>query len=192
MAQVIGQDQIIHLLFHRELRQQNLNKLENLQSIKVVITDDKSKWSRCVVLEAQDNPVFAEGNVEKCDLRSKDSVDKDGNPDGTGAGMGWFPGYAINKETGERLNIMFAEDSWLASDNGNDMIWNPSSRIQTQIPTWANGSYYLGGKHFIYVHSSRYDECAQAKIDITTSALTKENFFTKDDVDISSFVKRGI
>ena len=46
--------------FSQGARQQNLNKLENLQSIKVVITDDKSKWSRCVVLEAQDNPVFAE------------------------------------------------------------------------------------------------------------------------------------
>ena len=32
------------------------------------------------------------------------SVDKDGNPDGTGTGMGWFPGYAVNLETGERLN----------------------------------------------------------------------------------------
>ena len=90
--------------------------------------------------------------------------------------MGWFPGYAINKETGERLNIMFAEDSWLSSDNGDDMLWNPSTRIQTQIPTWANGSYYLGGKHFIYVHSSKYDECAQAKLDIA-SPSTKLSFF---------------
>ena len=90
--------------------------------------------------------------------------------------MGWFPGYAINKETGERLNIMFAEDSWLSSDNGDDMLWNPSTRVQTQIPTWANGSYYLGGKHFIYVHSSKYDECAQAKLDIG-SPSTKLAFF---------------
>ena len=152
------------------------NRMRNLQSIKVVITDDKSLWSRCVVLESQDNPVFAKGGTAKLDLRSDESVDKDGNPDGTGNGMGWFPGYAINKETGERLNIMFAEDSWLSSDNGDDMLWNPSTRIQTQIPTWANGSYYLGGKHFIYVHSSRYDECAQAKLDLA-SPSTKLSFF---------------
>ena len=44
-------------------------------------------------------------------------------------GMGWFPGYAIDIETGERLNIVFAEDSWLTSDNGNDMLWNPTSNI---------------------------------------------------------------
>ena len=95
---------------------------------------------------------------------------------GTGTGMGWFPGYAINKETGERLNIMFAEDSWLSSDNGDDMVWNPSTRLQTQIPTWANGSYYLGGKHFIYVHSSKYDDCEQAKLDLA-SPSSKLSFF---------------
>ena len=152
------------------------NRMRNLQSVKVVITSDKSKWSRCVVLESQDNPVFSKGGVAKLDVRSDESVDKDGNPDGTGNGMGWFPGYAINKETGERLNIMFAEDSWLSSDNGDDMLWNPSTRLQTQIPTWANGSYYLGGKHFIYVHSSRYDECSQAKKDLA-SIPTKLSFF---------------
>ena len=152
------------------------NRMRNLQSVKVVITDDKSKWSRCVVLESQDNTAFAKGGVAKLDPRSDESVDKDGNPDGTGTGMGWFPGYAINKETGERLNIMFAEDSWLSSDNGDDMLWNPSTRVQTQIPTWANGSYYLGGKHFIYVHSSKYDECEQAMVDLE-STTGKLSFF---------------
>ena len=39
--------------------------MRNLQSVKVVITDDKSKWSRCVVLESQDNPAFAKGGVAK-------------------------------------------------------------------------------------------------------------------------------
>ena len=150
------------------------NDLRKLQSVKVVITSDKSKWSRCVVLESQDNPAFAVGGAAKLDLRASESVDKDGNPDGTGTGMGWFPGYAINKETGQRLTIMFAEDSWLSQDNGNDMIWNPSTRLQTQIPPWANGSYYLGGKHFIYVHSSVYDEGVQSKQEIETN---KANFF---------------
>ena len=156
---------------------QTANRLRSLQSVKVVFTADKSKWSRCVVLESQDNPVFAVGNAEKLDLRADNSVDKDGNPDGSGTGMGWFPGYAINKETGERLNIMFAEDSWLSSDNGSDMIWNPTSRLQTQIPTWANGSYYLGGKHFVYVHSSKYDACESARTALSTNANTKREFF---------------
>ncbi|MDG1916227.1 MAG: hypothetical protein P8I29_00215 [Flavobacteriales bacterium] len=155
---------------------QSGNRMRNLQSVKVVITDDNTKWSRCVVLESQDSPVFAKGGAAKLDLRTDESVGKDGSPDGTGTGMGWFPGYAINKETGERLNIMFAEDSWLSSDNGDDMVWNPSTRLQTQIPTWANGSYYLGGKHFIYVHSSKYDGCEQAKLDLA-SPSSKLSFF---------------
>lgn len=159
--------------------QQSTNRIRDLQSVKVVYTDDQSLWSRCVVLESQDNSAYSEGGVAKMDLRAAESVGKDGSPDGTGTGMGWFPGYAINKESGERLNIMFSEDSWLQADNGRDMIWNPTSREQTSIPTWANGSYYLGGKHFVYVHSSKYDMCAeaQAAISSTNNTVPKREFF---------------
>ena len=159
--------------------QQSTNRIRDLQSVKVVYTDDQSLWSRCVVLESQDNPAYSEGGVAKMDLRAAQSVGKDGSPDGTGTGMGWFPGYAINKESGERLNIMFSEDSWLQADNGRDMIWNPSTREQSSIPTWANGSYYLGGKHFVYVHSSKYDMCAeaQAAISSTNNTIPKREFF---------------
>jgi hypothetical protein len=67
-------------------------------------------------------------------------------------GMGWFPGYAINVETGERLNIAFGEDSYLTSANGRDMIFNPSevrpdgTGLFTQF-----GDVLLAGKHFVYV-----------------------------------------
>jgi hypothetical protein len=61
-------------------------------------------------------------------------------------GMGWFPGYAINLETGERLNIMFSENSWLVGDNGRDMVWNPSSRV------FDNSGYpVFGGQHYVYI-----------------------------------------
>ena len=40
--------------------------------------------------------------------------------------MGWFPGYAIDLTTGERLNMAYGEDSWLGNHGGNDMMWNPS------------------------------------------------------------------
>ena len=60
--------------------------------------------------------------------------------------MGWFPGYAINLETGERLNIMFGENSWLVADNGRDMKWNPSSRIYD-----ASGQPVFGGQHYVYI-----------------------------------------
>jgi hypothetical protein len=72
--------------------------------------------------------------------------------------MGWFPGYAINLETGERLNMAFGEDSWLNGDNGRDMLWNPDTTIFAQNPnsgsgisaTWGLTSVF-GGKHYIYV-----------------------------------------
>ena len=104
--------------------------MENLNSVDIVFTDDKSKWTRSVIVEAQENPDLAIGGALKMGLRESPSVDKNGNDDGSGrVGMGWFPGYAIDIETGERLNIVFAEDSWLTSDNGNDMQWNPTSNL---------------------------------------------------------------
>lgn len=157
--------------------QNNQNKLFNLESVKIVITSNQENWSRCVVLESQDNSAFSSGEVEKMDLRAGESVDKDGNPDGSGNGMGWFPGYVIDKETGERLNVMFSEDSWLKADNGDDMIWNPTSRLRSSIPIWAGGEYYLGGKHYIYIHNSKYDGCASAAEEIASGTSGKREFF---------------
>ena len=141
----------------------NLAKLENLNSVDIVITDDQSKWSRVCVVEAQDDPNLSQGEQVKMGLRKVPSVDKDGNEDDSNTtGMGWFPGYAIDIETGERLNIIFSEDSWQTSENGNDMLWNPTGRLVTdEFPQFdqtapageqfTGGNYLLGGKHFIYV-----------------------------------------
>jgi hypothetical protein len=63
--------------------------------------------------------------------------------------MGWFPGYAINLETGERLNIMFGENSWLVADNGRDMLWNPTSRLYD-----ASNTPVFGGMHYVYIMGS--------------------------------------
>ena len=114
--------------------------LTNLYSVDIVLTPDKDKWTRCVVLETCDDYTKSEGNALPYEPRKHASVDKNGNPDGTGDGMGWFPGYAINVETGERLNIMFGENSSDPSNNGNDMLFNPTS-------TYAkldNTEYYSG------------------------------------------------
>ncbi len=63
-----------------------------------------------------------------------------GQPNGNQPiGMGWFPGYAIDLGTGERLNMAFGEDSWLSADNGKDMLWNPSPNI------YGNGGFGGGG-----------------------------------------------
>ena len=39
------------------------------------------------------------------------------------------------------------QDSWLGSENGRDMIWNPSSNLFSSI----GGEVYAGGQHWIYV-----------------------------------------
>lgn len=62
-------------------------------------------------------------------------------------GMGWFPGYAIDAETGERLNMGFSEDSWLGNENGNDMLWNPTNKVAEEL----FGELRMGGKHMIYI-----------------------------------------
>lgn len=125
-----------------------VNKMENLYSVDIVLTPDKSKWSRCPVIETGEDPILATDNVPKFNIKKKPSLNKERQPDGTGTGMSWFPGYAINMETGERLNVMFGESSWLKGDNGDDMWFNPTSNYQSL------NEYTFGGKHFLYIFGS--------------------------------------
>jgi PKD repeat protein len=118
----------------------------DLVNVDIIFTDDTSKWTRCAVVEMQENTANAIGGVERQGIRSDLSVDKMGNPDGTGNGMSWFPGYAVNVESGERLNMVFGEDSYYPSENATDMIWNPTSTLID-----GNGDYVFGGKHYVYV-----------------------------------------
>lgn len=138
--------------------------LRKIGSTLIVFTKDKSKWTRCVVLEMQERSQLSEGNAIFWAPRAHASINKNGeyasaaavsgtvvsnNPEDPNyispTGMGWFPGYAINLETGERLNMAFGEDSYQKENNGNDMIWNPTSNINSPF------NYAFGGKHFVYV-----------------------------------------
>ena len=156
--------------------------ISGLNNVDVVITSDKSKWTRCPVLEMQAVSELAQSfdgsDAEKLSLRRHPSVDKNGrhegesgynsseaNPSGSqGVGMGWFPGYAIDVSTGERLNMAFGEDSWLSADNGADMLWNPSPNISGGVGGGFGGggggsASYAGGQHWIYVFkNSQYEE----------------------------------
>ena len=148
-------------------------------NVDVVMTSDKSLWTRCPVFEMQPNEDLAQdmdtplGDPEKMGLRRHPSVDKNGRTVAQGGdpyfatlngqqpfGMSWFPGYAIDVGTGERLNMAFGEDSWAAADNGDDMIFNPSSRIQGGL-----GNVYAAGQHWIYVFKNQaYDDDNDSRV----------------------------
>ena len=155
---------------------------KNTASIDVVLTADKSKWSRCPIIEMGMDKNLNEGGADRFFLRRHASVNQDGktcaelgvNPDPNDPnnpafigenGMGWFPGYAIDVETGARLNVAFGEDSYLADLNGRDMLFNPAKlqkataedntgymqMLDPAIYRGADGEAVFGGKHFVYV-----------------------------------------
>jgi hypothetical protein len=141
--------------------------MAKLQSVDIVLTNDQSKWTRSVVFESgvdtskTENQTFFmhkrnRASVKKDFITPDGSVDAFGNPS---TGMSWFPGYAINIETGERLNIAFAEDSGLPNHNGRDMQFNPSASLVdfTNFPILDT---VMGGRHYVYIFNDRYDECA--------------------------------
>ena len=134
-----------------------------LPDVDLVFTSDKKLWSRCAVVEEQEDTFLSEGAAQKFFLRKHagwNAMDNNGIPvyseNAADRGMSYFPGYAIDVNTGKRLNIVFGEDSYLGSDNGSDMIWNPSSRTFNQF----DASIVFGGKHIIYVLNTTYDGCA--------------------------------
>jgi hypothetical protein len=120
-------------------------------SVNIILTSDKTKWTRCVVVELGRDLNLNVGGGKPGELRKSLSVDKNGNPDGTGTmGMSWFPGYAIDLETGARLHMGFGENSFLGGQNGADMIWNPTANIVDN-----NGVPVMGGQHPIYVWGTK-------------------------------------
>ena len=134
------------------------NTLDDLQSVTIVFTNDQTKWSDCIVFETGEVPANTNMNVPKGALRADDA---------SGPSIRKFPGYAINLETGERLNIAFGESSELSAYRGADQIWNPThdiADVNTQVPgldATINNPIW-GGKHYVYVFKTRYDNGAAA------------------------------
>mgnify|MGYP007101860577 CR=1 FL=1 len=172
-------------------------------SVDIVLTADKSKWTRCPVVEMCIDPALSINGAKQFRLRRSASVDKDGNPYKVNGnvfdewtsgdvgslpfiedpetycsddpddpnyiapmGMGWFPGYAIDVESGARLNIIFGEDSYLEDLNGNDMLFNPPALLKNTVDEvyGDNSQNYdpsvfrqidmepvFGGKHYVYI-----------------------------------------
>lgn len=164
--------------------------MRDLNNVDVVFTSDKSKWSRCVVVETANFGYNAStiaqpvGNATQFSPRVAPSVDKNGQPDGDGNGMGWFPGYAVDVETGKRLNIFFGENSVYRDDvdnavfkepgkahNGDDMIFNPTGDLFPGGESIVSNplSAYGGGQHFVYVTRQDYDECAYLRGELSNA-----------------------
>ncbi len=176
------------------------SKLSEVHSVDIVLTPDKSKWTRSPVLEMGFDEALSEGHVHKFALRDSPSIDKDGNfaDPGSGAsenendpnyisdhGMGWFPGYAIDVETGERLNIMYGEDSYLVGQNGRDMQFNPPKRLYPDYPDAMVGQLIdpnifqgaignrvpvMGGKHYVYIMGHKTKEMPSLGVKFTMPA----------------------
>jgi hypothetical protein len=119
-----------------------------LPSVNIVLTTDKRLWTRCPIVELGRNTALNVGGAQPGALRKSPSVDKNGQPDGTGTGMGWFPGYAVDLESGARLYMAFGENSFLGGENGADMLWNPTDRLVSNV-----GTPLMGGVQPIYVFS---------------------------------------
>jgi hypothetical protein len=133
------------------------NKFDNIAGVNVVLTNDRSKWTRVPVFEVGPNPSLNSGAAATFALRNSPSVDQRGSALNTGGGplnsdyisatgMSWFPGYAVNVETGERLNMAFGENSALVAERGRDMLWNPTANERSNF-----FDPLFGGQHYIYV-----------------------------------------
>lgn len=189
-------------LFNTNSREDSV--FRHLGSVDIVLTADKSKWTRCAVVEMCIDDKLSQGNAKQFSLRCAPSVDKEGKPyvfnvDGqelqgealteflkdadyetlaqyaqttdenaanyiSPRGMGWFPGYVIDIETGARLNVCFGEDSFYPDLNGRDMMMNPPALKETTALSPAiaqlsdpvlfdavDGTAVMGGKHFVYI-----------------------------------------
>lgn len=145
-----------------EMDPANVVTLNELPNIDVVITSDQNKWSRCVVVETSPSKNLGSGSwVMTAKWRNNMSLQDINNctpasiptSGATDYGMSYFPGYAIDLDSGRRLNIFFGESTWHKNEHGDDMLWNPTGNL-------GNDGKAIGGRHYLYVSNTTYDECA--------------------------------
>lgn len=153
--------------------------LQNLRNVNIVLTPDRTKWSRCVVVETASRyytdptsrgalglslaSVYGSTPTPQFELRKGTSLDINGQPETTPTvivnpatpavstaltnGFSWFPGYAYDVVTGERLNVFFGENTLFSY---NTEARNPLMAINggttvngKQIPVFPNAADML-------------------------------------------------
>lgn len=191
----------------------NKKNIANLNNVNIVFTSDKTKWSRCMVVESNNTMYQNDGLLPKgfntqselnnanMSLRKDASVGSDSNPDAASdgtIGKSWFPGYAIDVETGRRLMVFFAENSAYDVNNtpgitdiynftqpltGGDMIWNPTSDVVALLKSNSNpnqqlnpGNLVAGCGHYIYVTDINYDDWKKTYDAIVANPTAQQNF----------------
>lgn len=136
-----------------------LQAMTRSANVDIVFTSDKSKWTRCLVIQV--DTLGATGSTRTRfrlhkSRRPSVNIDHVVDPSLTSPynglpskGVSWFPGYAIDLDRGVRLNMMFSESQLIDSARGNDLKYEPFINPSTGISD--------GSKNFIYVMNSPYD-----------------------------------
>ncbi len=136
-------------------------------------------------------------------VRKTKSVDKNGLPDNTSTqGYSWFPGYAIDLDKGERINLFFGENTtlrYLDEKNGidpkttKDMLFNPGSEIFYDTTLFSPLDIFLGGHHFIYITRQAYDGCTQLHQALNVPEITANSWDAISSVTWTSIplLKKG-
>lgn len=158
-----------------------INNFRELPSVDVVITSDKSKWTRVpvfqmgypegfdsTVVDFSDSTLWNTGGLRHLIKSRVPSVNQDFLPDGStspyvaadgsavpSTGMSWFPGYAIDVERGIRLNMAFSESMLEPQpfNSGNPLPIENGNDLIWEPSNTANGHY-----NYIYIAKSKYDE----------------------------------
>ncbi|MBT7659854.1 MAG: hypothetical protein HN571_06225, partial [Bacteroidetes bacterium] len=161
----------------------NLNDASDLHSVDIVFTTDVSKWTRVPVLEMAEDAALSEHGDKKLTQRQDTSWTLENGAlkraPGLEPGWSYFPGYAIDIETGKRLNMAFGENSWLPGENGNDMLWNPTDREFLPPGNTVNGGYVFGGQHVIYVFADE-DKIGGSNTDLEYQGANPNDWPLKD------------
>jgi hypothetical protein len=161
----------------------NLNDASDLHSVDIVFTTDVSKWTRVPVFEMAEDAALSEHGDKKMTQRQDTSWTLENGAlkraPGLEPGWSYFPGYAIDIETGKRLNMAFGENSWLPGENGNDMLWNPTDREFLPPGNTVNGGYVFGGQHVIYVFADE-DKIGGSDTDLEYQGANLNDWPMKD------------